>query len=74
VDPLPSSCARASLRAREAAIEGDEEGPFFRFLVTDVVPPPHLRDRYRSHGVGIVHVDPDSGVINLILEAKDSRQ
>ncbi len=72
--PTPEQLRAGFLRAREAAIEGDEGGPFFRFLVTDVVPPPHLRDRYRSHGVGIVHVDPDSGVINLILEAKDSRQ
>lgn len=37
--------ARRFLRAREAAIEDGEEGPFFRFLVTDVVPPPHLKDR-----------------------------
>jgi hypothetical protein len=39
-----------------------------------VVPPPHLKDRYRNHGAGIVHMDPDSGEINLILEARDSRR
>jgi hypothetical protein len=72
--PTPEQLRAGFLRAREAAIEGGEEGPFFRFLVTDVVPPPHLKDRYRSHGVGIVHVDPDSGEINLIIEARDSRQ
>ncbi|MGN6201292.1 MAG: hypothetical protein ACTHNY_02675 [Solirubrobacterales bacterium] len=72
--PTPEQLRPGFLLAREAAIEGGEEGPFFRFLVTDVVPPPHLRDRYRIHGVGIVHVDPDSGAINQIVKARDSRQ
>jgi hypothetical protein len=72
--PTPELLRTGFLRAREVAIKDGEEGPFFRFLVTDVVPPPHLKDRYRSHGIGIVHVDPDSGEINLILDARDSRQ
>jgi hypothetical protein len=72
--PTPEHLRPGFLAAREAAIAGGHDGPFFRFLVTDVVPPPPLRDRYRKHGIGIVHVDPDTGDISLILHAKDSRR
>jgi hypothetical protein len=72
--PTPEQLRPAFLLAREAAIGQGHEGPFFRFLVTDVVPPPHLKDRYRRHGVGIVHVDPDTGAIKETIRAKDSRQ
>jgi hypothetical protein len=72
--PTPEQLRNSFLRARIWADEelGDE-GPFYRLLATDVVPPPHLLDRFRGHGIGIVHVDPDTENVNLILSPKNSR-
>jgi hypothetical protein len=72
--PTPEQLRNNFLQARIWADEelGDQ-GPLYRLLATDVVPPPHLLDRFRGNGIGIVHVDPDTEDVNLILSPKDSR-
>lgn len=50
-----------------------EEEPFCRLLVTDIVPPPNLLDRFERHGVGILRIDLVSGQAGMALPPKDSR-
>ena len=72
--PTPETLRDRFLKARiwVDAHLGEEE-PFFRLLVTDIVPPPHILDRFRSHGVGILRIDLDSGRVGMALQPKDSR-
>jgi hypothetical protein len=72
--PTPEALRNGFLQARIWVTDhlGDD-GPFFRHLVTDVVPPPNLLDRYRDQGVGVVHIDPDTGEVSRILSATNCR-
>jgi hypothetical protein len=47
--------------------------PFYRVLITDVVPPPNLRDRYRETGIGIVRIKPEDGSADWALRPRNSR-
>lgn len=62
---------------RQARVWVDENlgqaEPFYRVLVTDVVPPPNLLDRYRTEGIGIVRINPDDGNADWALRPKDVR-
>lgn len=72
--PTPEALRDRFLKARiwVDAHLGEKE-PFFRLLVTDIVSPPHILDRFRSHGVGILRIDLNSGQVGMALQPKDSR-
>lgn len=72
--PTPEALRNRFLKARiwVDARFGEEE-PFCRLLVTDIVPPPNLLDRFRRHGVGILRIDLDSGQVGMALQPRDSR-
>ncbi len=73
--PTPEALRDGFLKARIWVDENiGTEGAFFRVLVTDVVPPPPLRDRFRSQGIGVTHIDPDTEEVNVILHPKDVRE
>jgi hypothetical protein len=62
---------------RQARVWVDENigqvEPFYRVLITDVVPPPTLRDRYRDTGIGIVRIEPENGSADWVLSPRNSR-
>lgn len=72
--PTPEALRSYYLQARiwtDANIGQDE--PFYRVLITDVVPPPNLRDRYRKEGIGIVRIDLDHGQADWALKPRNVR-
>lgn len=72
--PTPEELRDRFVRARLWVDEKfGEEGPLYRLIATDVVPPPNLKDRFRRHGIGVVHVDPDTGKVSQVIPPKNSR-
>jgi hypothetical protein len=72
--PTPEALRDHFLKARIWVDARLGEGePFCRLLVTDIVPPPNLLDRFRRHGIGILRIDLDSGQVGMALQPKDSR-
>jgi hypothetical protein len=72
--PTPEALHSFFRQARVWADEnlGQGEG-FYRVLITDVVPPPNLRHRYRREGIGIVRISPDDGDADWVLRPKNVR-
>ncbi len=52
----------------------NQDGPFLRIVGTTAVPPQALLDRFEEHGIGVVHVDPDTGAVKEVVKPKDSRE
>lgn len=73
--PTPEFLRDRFLKARIWVDEHlGQDGRFLCTLVTDVVPPPPLRDRFREQGLGIVYIDPDTNAVNLILKPRNRRE
>ena len=73
--PTPEALRAYFLQARVWVDSNLGEGePFYRVLITDVVPPPSLRDRYRSEWIGIVLIEPKDGLADWVLEPRDTRK
>lgn len=72
--PTPQALRAYYLQARvwvDANLGQDK--PFYRVLITDVVPPPNLLDRYRKEGIGLVRIDPDHDEAGWVLQPRDVR-
>lgn len=72
--PTPEALRSYFLQARVwVDAHFDQEESFYRVLITDIVPPPSLLDRYRKEGIGLVRIDPDHNEAVWALQPRNVR-